>query len=79
MARNFEAHVPPLLPWGGVHRGPEEFTNALPPQLAVEIDFDSNRLENISADGDRVAALLNARTTRGAGIWMAEHWVMDQG
>jgi ketosteroid isomerase-like protein len=79
MAHDFEAHVPPLLPWGGVHRGPDEFANVVLPQLAVAIDFGSMRLESISADGDRVAALLKARTTLGADLWMAEHWVVGDG
>jgi ketosteroid isomerase-like protein len=76
MAHDFEAHVPPLLPWGGVHRGPDEFVNVVLPQLAVAIDFGSMRLESISADGDRAAALLNARTALGTDIWIAEHWVL---
>jgi ketosteroid isomerase-like protein len=79
MAPDFEAHVPPPLPWGGVHRGPGEFVNTVLPQLAVAVDFGSMRLESISADGDRVAALLNARTAAGTDIWIAEHWVVVEG
>ena len=76
MANDFEAHVPPLLPWGGVHRGPDEFVKVVLPQLAVAIDFGSMRLDSISAAGDHVAALLNARTALGTDIWIAEHWVV---
>ena len=76
MASDFEAHVPPLLPWGGVHRGPDEFVNVVLPQLAVAIDFGSMRLDSISAAGEHVAALLNARTALGTEIWIAEHWVI---
>ena len=79
MAHDFEAHVPPLLPWGGVHRGPDEFANVVLPQLAQAIDFGTMRLESISADGDRAAALLNTRTTLGEQVWMAEHWVVRDG
>ena len=64
MASDFEAHVPPQLPWGGLHRGPDEFVNVVLPQLAVALDFSSMHLESISADGDRVAALMSARTAR---------------
>ena len=64
MAGNFEAHVPPSLPWGGVHRGPDAFVNTVLPQLAVAVDVGSMRLDSISADGDRVAALLSARTAQ---------------
>jgi ketosteroid isomerase-like protein len=74
MAKDFEAHVPPLLPWGGVHRGPDEFVNVVLPQLAVAIDFGTMRLDSISAAGEHVAALLNARTALGTEIWIAEHW-----
>jgi len=62
MAPDFIADVSPQLPWGGVHRGADEFVNRVLPQLAAAIDFSSMRLESISADGDRAAALLNART-----------------
>jgi ketosteroid isomerase-like protein len=79
MAGDFEAHVPPQLPWGGVHRGPDEFVNVVLPQLAVALDFSSMQLESISADGDRVAALMSARTALGAGIWIAEHWMVENG
>jgi hypothetical protein len=47
-AHDFEAHVPPSLPWGGVHRGPDEFVNVVLPQLAVAFDFGSMHLESIS-------------------------------
>jgi hypothetical protein len=76
MATEFEAHVPPRLPWGGVHRGPDEFVNVVLPQLAVALDFGSMHLESISADGDRVAALMSARTALGTEIWIAEHWIV---
>ena len=29
MLEDFEAHVPPVLPWGGVQRGPKAFLTAL--------------------------------------------------
>jgi ketosteroid isomerase-like protein len=79
MAPDFEAHVPPLLPWGGVHRGPDEFVKVVLPQLAAALDFGSMRLESISADGERVAALMSARTALGTEIWIAEHWIVGNG
>jgi uncharacterized protein len=79
MAPDFIADVSPQLPWGGVHRGADEFVNRVLPQLAAAIDFSSMRLESVSADGDRAAALLNARTTLGADFWLAEHWVIQAG
>jgi ketosteroid isomerase-like protein len=77
MADDFKAYVPPLLPWGGVHRGPDEFVNSVLPQLAVAVDFASMRLLSISADSDNVAALLSARTMGGDEIWIAEHWIVQ--
>jgi hypothetical protein len=49
------------------------------PQLAAALDFGSMRLESISADGDRVAALISARTALGTEIWIAEHWIVGNG
>jgi ketosteroid isomerase-like protein len=79
MASDFEAHVPPQLPWGGLQRGPDEFVNVVLPQLAVALDFSSMHLESNSADGDRVAALMSSRTALGAEIWIAEHWIVGNG
>ena len=76
MLEDFEAHVPPVLPWGGVQHGPEAFLSNVLPQLAAAIDFASMRLVSISADGDRVAALLTARSAGGDELWIAEHWVV---
>ena len=63
MAPDFEAHVPPLLPWGGVHRGPDEFVKVVLPQLAAALDFGSMSLESISADGTKVTSSELAKKT----------------
>src|SRR6478609_8237476 len=76
MLEDFEAHVPPVLPWGGVQHGPEAFLTNVLPQLAAAVDFASMRLVSISADGDRVAALLTARSAGGEELWIAEHWAL---
>jgi len=76
MLDDFEAHVPPVLPWGGVQHGPEAFTANVLPQLAAAVDFASMRLVSISADGDRVAALLTARSAGREELWIAEHWIV---
>jgi len=76
MLEDFEAHVPPVLPWGGVQHGPEAFLTNVLPQLAAAVDFASMRLVSISADGDHVAALLTARSAGGDELWIAEHWVV---
>jgi ketosteroid isomerase-like protein len=76
MLDDFEAYVPPVLPWGGVQHGPEAFLTNVLPQLAAAIDFASMRLVSISADGDHVAALLTARSAGGEELWIAEHWTL---
>jgi ketosteroid isomerase-like protein len=76
MLEDFEAYVPPVLPWGGVQRGPEVFLTNVLPQLAAAVDFASMRLISISADGDHVAALLTARSAGGDELWIAEHWTL---
>ena len=79
MHKDFEESVPPILPWGGVHRGPVAFMKNVLPLLASAVDFTSMRLISLSADGDRVAALLNARSVRGDELWIAEHWTLRDG
>ena len=74
MLDDFEAYVPPVLPWGGVQHGPEAFLTNVLPQLAAAVDFASMRLVSISADGDHVAALLTACSAGGEELWIAEHW-----
>ena len=76
MHEDFEESVPPILPWGGVHRGPVVFRTKVLPLLAAAVDFASMRLISLSADGDRVAALLTARSASGAELWIAEHWTL---
>jgi hypothetical protein len=79
MHDDFEEYVPPVLPWGGLHRGPETFLTNVLPQLAAAVDFGSMRLVSVSADGDHVAALLTARSAGGDELWIAEHWTLRDG
>ena len=78
MHEDFEERVPPILPWGGVHRGPAAFKRVLP-MVAAAMDFRSIRLVSLCADGDRVAALLSGQSTSGKELWMAEHWTLRDG
>src|ERR1700747_3365521 len=73
MLEDFEAHVPPVLPWGGVQHGPEAFLTNVLPQLAAAVNFASMRMVSISADGDHVAAVLTARSTGGDELAFAAH------
>ncbi len=75
---DFEERVPPILPWGGVHRGSEGFMKIIP-MVAAAVDFGSLRLVSLSADGDHVAALCSGRSTSGKELWIAEHWKLRDG
>lgn len=75
---DFEEMVPPILPWGGIHRGVTDFIKVLP-MVAKAIDFPSLRLVSLSADGDRVAALCTGNSTAGEELWICEHWKLRDG
>ena len=79
MHEDFVEYVPPILPWGGVHHGFEDFTKKVMPLVAAALDLGSLRLVSLSADGDRVAALISARTRSGKELWIAEHWTLHDG
>ena len=71
--------VPPILPWGGVHHGPEVVMTKVMPQVAAALDFASLRLVSLSADGEHVAALVTGRSASGNELWIAEHWRLREG
>jgi ketosteroid isomerase-like protein len=79
MHPDFEESVPPILPWGGVHRGAAAFVKDVLPLWAAAVDVASIRLVSLSADGDRVAALLTGRSVGGDELWIAEHWTVREG
>ena len=79
MHEDFEESVPPILAWGGVHRGAAAFVRDVLPLWAAAVDVTSIRLVSLSADGDRVAALLTGRSVGGDELWIAEHWIVREG
>jgi ketosteroid isomerase-like protein len=62
MHEDFEELVPPMLPWGGVHRGPDVHKTKPIPLLAAALDLSSLGLISLSAHGHRVAALSSAHS-----------------
>ena len=78
MHADFEESVPPILPWGGVHRGAAAFLKDVLPLWAAAVDVASIRLISLSADGDHVAALLTGRSVAGDELWIAEHWIVRE-
>ncbi|WP_369254345.1 nuclear transport factor 2 family protein [Streptomyces sp. R35] len=79
MHEDFEEYIPPVLPWGGVRRGPDAFKNEVLPLLSEALDFGTMRLESLSADGDHVAGLLTAESTKGDDLHIVEHWTLRDG
>ena len=79
MHEDFEEMVPPILPWGGIHRGIPVYMTKVLPMVAKAIDFPSLQLVSLSADGDRVAALSTGSSTSGKELWVSEHWKLRDG
>jgi len=78
MHKDFQESVPPILPWGGVHRGTACITEVLP-LWAAAVDATSIRLVSLSVDGEHVAALLTGQSVGGDELWIAEHWRVREG
>jgi ketosteroid isomerase-like protein len=76
---DFEAHVAPALPWGGVYLGRETFIANVLPALAAAVDFSTMRVTSISADGDDVVAVVSGRAAGGDELWIAENWTLRGG
>jgi ketosteroid isomerase-like protein len=62
MHEDFEELVPPMLPWSGVHRGPDVHKTEPIQLLAAALDLSNLRLISLTAHGDRVAALSSAHS-----------------
>ena len=62
MREDFEELVPPMPPWAGVHRGPDDHKTKPIPLLAAALDLSSLGLISLSAHGDRGAALNSAHS-----------------
>lgn len=74
------AEEPSFLPHAGVHRGRDAFARDVLPAAAQLIEFDSLRIESISADDDRGNAVVRARVqATGEEVILAEHWTVSEG
>jgi hypothetical protein len=70
-------HAPNYLPWGGSHRGTEHFLRLVLPQVAKVLDFSRFAYESITAEEDRVVALIRVGVVgSNALIKISEHWVL---
>lgn len=73
----FVVEVPDYLPWGGAH-GPEAYFRTVLPQVGAALDFTRFRYVSITAEDDRVVALIQAGVAgTDAVIRISEHWKID--
>jgi ketosteroid isomerase-like protein len=74
--REFIVEVPDNLPWGGVH-GREAYLTRVLPQVGSALDFGRFGYESITAEDDRVIALIRVGVAGSdAMIRISEHWTL---
>jgi ketosteroid isomerase-like protein len=60
---DFAVTAPHYLPWGGIHKGAAFFSGDLLPNLPDVFDFSRFSYDNVTAEDDRVAAIINMGVT----------------
>jgi len=72
----FVVEAPGYLPWGGGH-GPEAYLRVVLPQVGAALDFTRLQFESVTAEGDRVVALIRVGVAgTDATIKISEHWTI---
>lgn len=56
---DFAVTAPNYLPWGGTHKGAAFFSGDILPNLPEVFDFSRFSYESVTAEDDRVAAIIN--------------------
>jgi ketosteroid isomerase-like protein len=59
LAPDFLVTAPSYLPWGGPHKGASFFSGDILPNLPQVFDFSRFRYISVTAEDDRVAAIIN--------------------
>jgi ketosteroid isomerase-like protein len=59
LAPHFLVTAPSYLPWGGPHKGASFFSGDILPNLPQVFDFSRFSYLSVTAEGDRVAAIIN--------------------
>ena len=73
---DFVVAAPDYLPWGGAH-GPDAYLQTVLPQVGAALDFTRFRYESITAEEDRVVALIQVGVVgTNATIRTSEHWTI---
>jgi ketosteroid isomerase-like protein len=60
---DFAVTAPNYLPWGGTHKGAAFFSGDILPNLPEVFDFSRFSYESVTAEDDRVAAIINMGVT----------------
>jgi ketosteroid isomerase-like protein len=63
LERDFAVTAPNYLPWGGTHKGAGFFSGNILPNLPDVFDFSRFGYESVTAEDDRVAAIINMGVT----------------
>jgi len=72
---DFVCSAPNYLPWGGDTQGAHGYLNDVLAQVAKVLDFGRFSYESITAENDRVVAVINVGVTgTRAMIKISEHW-----
>ena len=72
----FVVEAPDYLSWGGAH-GLEAYLQVVLPQVGAALDFTRLQFESVTAEADRVVALIRVGVTgTDATIKMSEHWTI---
>jgi ketosteroid isomerase-like protein len=75
---DFVCSAPKYLPWGGRTRGANAYLDAVLPQISKVLDFGRFTYDSITAEGERVIALVNVGIIGSAAtIKISEHWVIE--
>jgi ketosteroid isomerase-like protein len=60
---DFAVTAPNYLPWGGTHKGAAFFSGDILPNLPEVFDFSRFSYDSVTAQDDRVAAIINMGVT----------------
>lgn len=75
----FVVEAPDYLPWEGAH-GPGAYLEIVLPQVGAALDFTRFRYESITAEDDRVIAMIEVGVAgTDALIKISEHWKIKDG
>lgn len=76
----FVCSAPRYLPWGGDTHGADAYLNVVLPQVARALDFGRFSYDSLTAEEERVVALINVGVMdTDSMIKISEHWTLEAG